>query len=350
MLIAVIAAIAAGACFAAAGVLQQRAASRLDSDESLSPALLRDLARQRLWVVGISLAVLSYGFQGLALANGPLSLVQPLIVMEVVFALPVAARLHGMRMQARDWLGALMVTAGLAVGLAAASPSEGTTEAPLDDWLFLLLAVGVLVVAALVFGRRRKGPLRATMFALAGASVMGTQSALFDATIDRFSDGFAAVFTAWQTYLLVVASIGGLLLIQSAFNSGPLVASMPVIDAVEPAVAVTIGVMLFGESLAPGVGRHLLAACGAAVALAGIVVLDTSPLTQRLHQSEEDDKGDDDHDRDHEGEGGTDGERAPTAVASVIRPSPIADVTTAGSGATRPRRLRAPSRRGWVRR
>lgn len=286
MLIAVLAAIAAGACFASAGLLQQRAASALDSDESLSPRLLADLARRPMWLAGIGLAVGSYGFQALALAFGPLSMVQPLIVLEVVFALPLSARLHHLRMKARDWGGAVAVAGGLALALVAAAPSSGEPEAPFSAWVILLGVVAAVVVAALLIGRRGHGPVRATMFALAGGSVMGTQSGLFAVTIRNLEHGFVPLFTSWQTYLLIVASIGGLWLIQSAYNSGPLAASMPVIDAVEPSLAILIGLLLFGEHLAGGLLRHIGAVLGLLVALGGIVLLDTSPITRRMHKQD----------------------------------------------------------------
>ena len=95
--VAVPAALASGACFALAGVLQQRAASREPDETDLSVRLLRRLARQPGWLGGIALALLAYGFQSLALAFGPLSLAQPLIVSEMVFAIPLSARLQRMR-------------------------------------------------------------------------------------------------------------------------------------------------------------------------------------------------------------------------------------------------------------
>ena len=284
--IAISSALAAGLCFAVAGILQQRAASTRTPDESLSGRLLVDLAGEPMWLAGIGLAVLSYGFQALALAFGPLALVQPLIAAEVVFALPLAARLDRVPLQPRDWLGAVMVVGGLAVAIAAAAPSRGQRFGATGPWLLLLLAVAVVTVAALQLGRRQQGPLRASLFALAGASVMGTQSALYATTIDRLPQGVLAVVTAWQTYLLIIASGMGLLLLQSAFNSGPLATSMPVIDTVEPVVAVLAGLLIFDEQLAGGPGRHALAALGAAVALAGILVLDTSPATRRIYETE----------------------------------------------------------------
>lgn len=53
MVIAVLAALAAAASFAGAGILQQRAASRQPADEALSLRLLTDLARRPMWPAGI---------------------------------------------------------------------------------------------------------------------------------------------------------------------------------------------------------------------------------------------------------------------------------------------------------
>ena len=74
MYVAIIAALIAGLFFAIGGVLQQRVASTRPEGESLSPRLIWDLLHQRLWVAGISCAVLSYVFQALALNFAPLPL------------------------------------------------------------------------------------------------------------------------------------------------------------------------------------------------------------------------------------------------------------------------------------
>lgn len=277
MLVAVSAALAAAACFAVAGVLQQRAAARRPDDEALSFTLLRQLARQPMWLGGMALAFLAYGFQALALTSGPLSLVQPVIVSELLFAIPLAARLGRTRLRARDWLGTAAVTGGLASALFAARPHGGSTVASPQGWLITLAVVGGLTATALAGSRVVTGPAKASLTALAAGLVMGGQSVLLAATVRRFDDGAVALATAWQTYLLVVASIGGLLLIQSAFQSGPLAASMPVIDATEPAVAIAVGTALFGESVRLGWPMGSVAAAGAALTLTGIFLLDTSP-------------------------------------------------------------------------
>ncbi|GAA3808053.1 DMT family transporter [Streptomyces phyllanthi] len=284
MWVAVLASLAAGVCFAVAGVLQQRAASARPDEETLSPRLLGHLVRDRLWLRGIGLALVAYGFQSLALAFGPLSLVQPLIVSELLFAVPLSARLHRMRLGPLEWFGTLAVAGGLAMALASARPHGGRPgTAGLSTWLLVLGATGALVCAALAASRFLSGPWRASAVALAGGVVMGIQSVLLAATVGRFRHGPGAVFSAWQTYALVVASVGGLLLIQSAFQQGPLAASLTVIDATEPVVAVTVGTAVFGETLHTGWPATAFTVAGLALATAGIASLDSSPLIAALH-------------------------------------------------------------------
>ncbi|MEU0194452.1 DMT family transporter [Streptomyces afghaniensis] len=283
MPIAVLASLTAGVCFAVAGVLQQWAAGGRPDTEALSPRLLTHLARDPVWLGGIGLAVLAYGFQSLALAYGPLSLVQPLIVAELVFAVPLSARLHRMRLGHREWFGTLAVAAGLVLALVSARPHGGRPDAadPLS-WLLVLGATAALVCCALATARLLSGPWRASATALAAGAVMGTQSVLLAATVDRLGHGLLAALSSWQTYALVLASIGGLLLIQSAFQQGPLAASMTVLDATEPVVAVTVGTAVFGETIHTGWPVSAVTVIGLVLVAVGIARLDSSPVIAAL--------------------------------------------------------------------
>ncbi|WP_200262888.1 DMT family transporter [Streptomyces sp. HSG2] len=284
MTVAVLASLAAGLCFAVAGVLQQRAAGARPDEEALSPRLLKHLLGDRLWLRGIGLAVLAYGFQSLALAFGPLSLVQPLIVTELLFAVPLSAHLHRTRLGAREWFGTLAVACGLALALFSARPRGGNATASLSAWVLVVGATIALVASALTLARSLpSGPWRASAVALAAGALMGTQSVLLAATVEHLERGLVATLAAWQTYALVLASVGGLLLIQSAFQQGPLAASLTVIDATEPVVAVTVGVLVFGEAVRGGWPVTAVTVAGLVLVVAGIAALDSSPLVAALH-------------------------------------------------------------------
>ncbi len=60
-------------------------------------------------------------------------------------------------------------------------------------------------------------------------------------------DGFAALFTHWQLYALVVSGSLSVILTQAALHYGPLVVSQPLMVIVDPTVSILLGVWLFGE-------------------------------------------------------------------------------------------------------
>ena len=285
MVVAVVFAAAAGACFAAANLVQQRA-SRLREPGPLSPRLILGLVRNRTWLIGFGLVATSYGLQSVALSFGPLSLVQSIMVSEILFAAPVSARLHHEHVGSRLVLGAAAVAAGLPLALVAGSPSRGDPVASGSAWVVTMAAVGVIAVLGVVIRAFLHGVLRASALAFSGAVVMGSQSALLAVSLVHLREGPVAVLTAWQSYVLVVASVLGGWLIQGAYREGPLAASLPLLDAGEPTVAVLIGVFLFGESLRTGPVRLPLAILGIVLVILGIVVVDTSSTVRRVARQE----------------------------------------------------------------
>jgi drug/metabolite transporter (DMT)-like permease len=290
LLISAFAAVLAGLCLATAGVLQQRSASRRPSDERMSWKLLRRLAADRTWLLGIGAAALSYGFQAVALTFGPLTLVQPLVVSELLFAVPVSVRLRDLRLRRREWAAVASVVTGLAIGIVAADPQRGHPVQPASTWAPALGGVMLLVVGSLVAAKKVSGPIKASAFALAGACTMGLQSALYAATLVYLRKELWGVFLHWETWLLIVASLGGMFLIQNAFQSGPLAASTPLIDSVLPLVAIALGVGLFGETIRTSWWGLAGATLGLLLLVAGIVTLDTSPVVrkeQRIEQQEQ---------------------------------------------------------------
>ncbi len=284
--VGIVAALVAGGLFAVAAVLQQQMAAARPSDEQLSWRLIVHLARQRAWLLGIAVAATSYVVQAVALSFAPLSVVQPLLTAEVIFAVPMSVRRHHLTLHRREWACITAVTAALAVGLAAAHPRPGNPLVPIASWAPILAAATGLVLVTVAVGRAGHGKSRAAGYAIAAAVLMGVESSLMAATAARFEHGATAGFSAWETYAMAVSSISVLLLIQSAFQAGPLAVSMPITDALSPATAIVIGVMLFGERLDSS-PAHVTIALGAAVVLIlAIAVLDTSPIIQAVHRAE----------------------------------------------------------------
>ena len=75
--------------FALAATLQQKGALDLGEVSFGSPASLLRLATQTWWLLGTVALLAGYVFQAVALANGRLAVIQPLLVTTIVFALPL---------------------------------------------------------------------------------------------------------------------------------------------------------------------------------------------------------------------------------------------------------------------
>jgi drug/metabolite transporter (DMT)-like permease len=262
------------ACSFGAGVALQHRQAQLAPASGAPVRLLAHLARQRLWLAGTALSAAAYGFQALALAFGPLALVAPVSATDLLFALPLAAWWSRRPMRGRDWAGCLLAGGGVAVFLVAAPPSAGRSHAAAPDWALAVAAVVTVAGAAALAAGRARGSSRAALFALAAGTVFGLTTALTLSLTRRLAaGGFSQVLGQWQLWALLAAGIAGLVLSASAQQAAPLSASLPVIDIVEPASAVLIGTLVFGERLAASPAGMAVQLAGAAAAVAGIILL-----------------------------------------------------------------------------
>lgn len=283
----VLAALTAAFSFALAALFQQRAARKESAELSLRPSLLISLVRRPLWLAGVLALVLGYGFQALALALGPVALVQPMITTELVFAVPVAGLLSTNRPGWREWSGVLLVTGGISLFLTVAQPAAGTSNAGIVLW-FLVIGAAAAAVALALDIARGAGPRRRAMSLAAAAGVTFALLAVLTKTVTSlFQLGLGTMFTSWQTYGVIVVGILGLLFSQSAYQAGPLAFSMPVVAVVEPTVAVVIGSTILGEEVALSGAALALELLGAGIAASGVVLLATSPVVLELYGSRE---------------------------------------------------------------
>jgi EamA domain-containing membrane protein RarD len=103
--------------------------------------------------------------------------------------------------------------------------------------------------------------------------------------VDRFDNGVLQTFEHWEPWALIVCSIMGLILNQSAFQAGHVAASLPAISVVNPVLACTFGVTLFGEHFGANAAWEWVLTVIAVVAMVwGTIRLSTSPLV--AHEAE----------------------------------------------------------------
>lgn len=288
-------ALCAALLFGVGSVVQQRVAFDAPPGKTLRPSLLLWLVRQPAWLIGVGTAFVGNGFSAAALGMGTVALVQPLLVVRLLFALPLAAAWVRQRLSLRDWLGAAATAGGLAVFLAVGRPQEGAREAGgLFSWLFTGIAIAALTVFLVGMARKLSPAHEAPMLGAGAGMLFGLQSGLTHTAIVTLTDsGLGAMLLNPATYAVAVTAILGTLLAQSAYEMAPLQSSYPALAAIEPLAGIGVGVGVLGASISLGTVPLALEIGGLVVMTLGIFLLATSPLVtgreqvMRQRQSEE---------------------------------------------------------------
>jgi drug/metabolite transporter (DMT)-like permease len=239
------------AVFLAIGiVVRQRATLDVPAEHGVSAVMFLTLIRLPLWWAGTASAIAGFVFQALALANGSLLLVQPILVSALLFALPMSARLAHRRVTRGEWLWALLLTVSLAVFVLLAKTRPGDYEASLPTSALVALVCTAAVLACVVVAVRTMGWRRAVLLAVAVGLLFGVVAVLTKLVMHLLThEGLRAVLTTPVLYLLVVLGIIAVLLQQSAFHAGSLQTSVPTMLVLEPVVAVLLGAVVLGEHL-----------------------------------------------------------------------------------------------------
>jgi drug/metabolite transporter (DMT)-like permease len=263
-------------------VTQARAARRSPGDHHLHIRLVLRLLHDPAWVGGFIVSVAGFGLQALALSLAPVLLVQPLIVTELLFALPLAALLAGVQLRAREYVAAALIAAGLSGFVLVASPAGNRTQASQSTWILVISAVALAVVTLVVLADRvlPLGTMRTSAMAAAAGICFGLLPILTKTVIHQFSRDGSVAGTHAQPWLLCITALVGLTLAQTAFRSGPIAVSLPMIDIGEPLVASLIAVLAFSEHVNRGTSSSIGIGLTGAAVVAGILMLDTSPTVQ----------------------------------------------------------------------
>ncbi|KUN86387.1 DMT family transporter [Streptomyces griseoruber] len=227
-------------------------------------------------------AVVLNGLGGLlhvvALAYGPLSLVQPLGALTIVFALPMAALFVGRRAGATAWRGAIMATVGLAGLLSLVGASDAQSLSTAQRVGVALVTAGA-VVALMAAGRaaHRHPAVRSMLLATASGIAFG-MSSVFTKTVAVDWTGGVSTADVPSLAVIGVLATAGMLLSQAAYRGAGLAAPLATLTVVNPVVAAAVGITMFGETFRYGTtGTVLALGCGV-VAAGGLILLTTERL------------------------------------------------------------------------
>lgn len=272
-----------GALFVAtAFVLQQHVAAQEPPSLQLRQSLLGRLLRRPQWLAGLAFMVLGQVLGAAALGHAGVALVQPVMSVNLLFALGLSAAWYRQRLGRREWAGAVLLLAGLAAFIGAGQPHGGSSQhLPWPNWAISGGTIVAIAAGLVTASRHRRPATTATLLATAAGVLYGLQDALTQRTISGLGGGLVAVLTSWPPFTLLAVGAVALLVAQSAFEAAPLGASLPAITVAEPLTAIAFGTGVYGEQIDLHSAMLVVELLGLCAMCVGVVLVAASPLVVR---------------------------------------------------------------------
>ncbi len=248
---------------------------------SIGPgSLVTFLIRQPLWLLGWAAAAGGFAFQAVALHSGQLSVVQTLLVTELVFALILRRFWVRQHIAKTAWTAALVTCGALAVFLPAAEPHGGHLHPEAAAWVSAMAVFGGIIAVLTVMASWGSPVRRAALYAVRGLDHLGPHGHVHQGDDRRAHDlGPGRHAGALALYALVVSGVLGSVLQQAALQVGPLSVSQPLIVVVDPAVAIVLSVWIFDERFTVSLAQRLVAGVAFCVMAIGVTVLSRAAPT-----------------------------------------------------------------------
>ena len=246
--------------------------------------------RHPMWMIGVALLPISSVLGALALSRGQVSVVQSVQCLELPMVLLLSSLVFRHRLGWRDWVSISAMAVGMAVLLYAMDPRAGHPgEVSATAWLLGGggTAVLVAVVAALGWyggtgGRRR----RAQLLGVGSGMAFALSAVLISADL---ANGFGWFLLAqWQTYAMIGSSAVAMLLLQWGMQAGTLVAVQPGVTLADPVVAITLGIVMFGEQVRGGLWLVPEVVAAAVITWATFALSRSEAVLEKTEQPEED--------------------------------------------------------------
>jgi multidrug transporter EmrE-like cation transporter len=257
-------------------VLQKLAVSvmpGIGADRGLG-ASLRSLLTSGRWMAGLAASAAGWGLFAFALSFTPVSVARAIQGSGFVILAFFSLFFLGHRLSAREWLGVVLVTAGI-VTLGFAQGSAAGAAGRVEPLRLLPVVLGCLLACAAAwllpwFGLKIRGVIVSAVMAgiLLGLGDVATKLLL----LLLQQRGPAAAIASAAAGLIVVY-ISGFLLLSRSYQQGRAILATAVSDLCSRLVAILAGIVALGESLGGSPGMRAAAVAGYTAVLGGAVLL-----------------------------------------------------------------------------
>jgi drug/metabolite transporter (DMT)-like permease len=280
VLLATIIALLAAVLFGVSTAFQHRSAGLVSdgtrAGERLGGFMARTF-RHPLWIIGAIADIGGFALHALALRVGPLTVVQPVLVSSIVFAVVLRELLESRWPRRSELVWAIALTMGLVLFLTISAPDGRVDQAP--DGVPAIVVGVVIAVCALGFfvcGRRYTGSVASALLGTAAGLSYAAVAGLLKEDMRLLNRGVGGLVGSWPLYALIAVGAFGIVLTQLAYRAGPLSSSLPIIMTVDALVSLVIGASVFDEGFRNGAVDLLGETAGLALMLAASVGLTRS--------------------------------------------------------------------------
>jgi len=247
--VAVTCAVVAAFSYALSNVLQQHEAEQIAQEETLKLGFLTQLARRPRWLFGMGADVGGYVFEAIALGSGTLVIVELILATSLLLSLFLGATINKRHVDREGWTAAMVLAIGVSLFLFVVAPTRGAELASTRSWLIAAPPIVGFVLVCIAAAGAAAGAKRAAFLGLGAGTLFGTSAVLTKAFVHYLGGGVLNWIPHWEPYALAVSSICGLVLAQSAFQTGGLAAAIGAEQVMQPLTGVALGVGLLDERL-----------------------------------------------------------------------------------------------------
>lgn len=253
--LAIVLAVIASGCFATGAILQHDAVGTTFDEKAESRTLnferVMKMLRNKWWLIGTLVIGLGALLHLIGVSLAPVTVIQPVGILAVVFSVLVAARRKRRAPSGKMWGAIACAVIGI-VGFTVFSARSAAHDTEIVFGRIIVASVLVWACAAVfaVVGVKGAYRIRCLAWACGGAFIYGLATALMKTMLVVFersgSNALHLPFLLSLAGVLTCYAVGGWL-IQQGYASGPaeiVVGSMTVVD---PLVAVVFGIAVLGE-------------------------------------------------------------------------------------------------------
>jgi hypothetical protein len=238
--------------YAISNVLELIEAEKVPDEYAMRPGLVLRLVKEPRWLLGLASDFGGYICHAAALGLATVVFVEPILATGILMSLFIGSRFMNRPAVRSDWISAGVLSGGLALFLYEVSPTGGRQLARSREWLVAGPSAIAAILLCMALGRATRGRPRAALLGVAAGISFGVSALLTKALVHYLGQGIFAWVPHWEPYALAVSAIGGVIVAQSALQTGALGAAVGAIESMSVISGSLFGLFLLDER----VGAH----------------------------------------------------------------------------------------------